>query len=68
MKHDKSYVELQAIRGGSEVGIQECRNCGTRFEYGELMKPLGGYPHPLICSNCGALHKITPISRWVLQH
>lgn len=46
------------------MGIQKCKDCGTRFEYNELMKPLGGYPHPLICSKCGASHKITPISRW----
>lgn len=49
------------------MGIQKCKNCGTKFEYKDLLKPWGGYPDPLICKNCGAHHALTPISRMIIS-
>lgn len=48
------------------MGIQKCKNCGTKFKYNTLLKPLLGIADPVHCSNCGATHYVTWISRFVL--
>ena len=48
------------------MGIQKCKNCGTKFKYKVLLKPLWGFPEPLQCSNCGTFHHVTWISRFAI--
>ena len=48
------------------MGIQKCKNCGTKFKYKDLLKQKGGVANPVHCNNCGASHDVTWISRFAL--
>lgn len=48
------------------MGIQKCKNCGTKFKYNTLLKPFLGIADPIHCSKCGATHYVTWISRFIL--
>ena len=38
------------------MGIQECENCGTKFNYIDLQKSFWSGYKPITCRNCGARH------------
>lgn len=48
------------------MGIPKCKNCGTKFKYKALLKPLWGVANPVHCNNCGASHQVTWISRFAI--
>lgn len=48
------------------MGIQKCKNCGTKFKYKDLLKPLWGFPDPLICRNCGTPHELKQLSSFAV--
>jgi len=49
------------------MGIQKCKNCGTKFKYKALLQPFWGFADPLQCSNCGTIHHVTWISRFTIS-
>ena len=38
------------------MGIQECENCGTKFNYMDLQKSFWSGYKRITCRNCGARH------------
>lgn len=48
------------------MGIQKCKNCGTKFKYNTLLKPFLGIADHIQCSFCGAIHDVTCISRFAI--
>ena len=58
---NKMYLPL----GDDKVGIQECKNCGTKFKYKDFFKLL--WPKTSVdCKNCGATHEITRLSSFFI--
>ncbi|MDY0236345.1 MAG: hypothetical protein RBR71_09965 [Gudongella sp.] len=50
------------------MGIQKCKNCGTKFKYKDLLKSVlpaeAGY---IKCRNCGTSHQITRLSSFIMS-
>lgn len=48
------------------MGIQKCKNCGTRFQYKHLLKDPGGWNDPIHCNKCGASHYLIRTSNFIV--
>lgn len=49
---------LVDAKGGINLGIQRCKECGRKFNYRDVLESVGWGYKPLSCSHCGAKHNL----------
>lgn len=46
--------------------MQSCVNCGATLKYSQVLKSIGWFYHPVTCKQCGQVHNITFLSRFIV--